>query len=406
MLPPTSPTPTRWRRAAARVEEELGPIDVWVNNAMVSVFSPVREMTPEEYRRVTEVTYLGYVHGTLAALRRMLPRDRGSIVQVGSALAYRGIPLQSAYCAAKHAIQGFTESLRCELLHDGSRVRVTMVQLPALNTPQFSWVKSRLPRKPQPVPPIFQPEVAAARHRVGGRTTTAASSRSAGRRSRRSSGDKLVPGSADRYLARKGYEAQQYRRARGPAPAATTSGSRCRATTAPTAASTTGRRTAARSSGSPPTGACWRCWAEGWWERFLPTVGWRHEISGDGPGPPRQGDRSPRGDREGDAGEGLGRRQASTCENMAQARLTEEGTVRWVEVCFCWEPLEEERPYWEEYFELVKVQDAHSRRKCRDLDGTEPWACGDCDCTEKLEERMAGWGRPFLEVLREEAGAS
>src|ERR687893_703684 len=124
-------------RAAEIAERELGPIDVWVNNAMVSVFSPIKEMTAEEYRRVTEVTYLGYVHGTLAALRRMLPRDRGVIVQVGSALAYRAIPLQAAYCAAKHAVEGFNESLRCELLHDGSQVRVTMVQLPALNTPQF-----------------------------------------------------------------------------------------------------------------------------------------------------------------------------------------------------------------------------------------------------------------------------
>src|SRR5918912_496967 len=147
--------------AAQRVEEDLGPIDVWVNNAMTSVFSPVKEMTPEEFRRVTEVTYLGYVYGTMAALKRMLPRNRGTIVQVGSALAYRGIPLQSAYCGAKHAIQGFMDSLRCELLHDGSRVRVAMVQMPALNTPQFGWVKSRLPHKAQPVPPIYQPEVAA-----------------------------------------------------------------------------------------------------------------------------------------------------------------------------------------------------------------------------------------------------
>src|SRR5215210_5087787 len=131
-------------RAAESVERELGPIDIWVNNAMVSVFSPVREMRPEEYRRVTEVTYLGYVHGTLSALKRMLPRDRGVIVQVGSALAYRGIPLQSAYCGAKHAIVGFTESLRCELLHDRSRVKVCNVHLPAHNTPQFGWVKSRL----------------------------------------------------------------------------------------------------------------------------------------------------------------------------------------------------------------------------------------------------------------------
>jgi NAD(P)-dependent dehydrogenase (short-subunit alcohol dehydrogenase family) len=141
--------------AAQRIEEELGPIDVWVNDAMVSVFSPAKEMTPEEFKRVTEVNYLGYVHGTLSALKRMLPRDRGRIVQVGSALAYRAIPLQSAYCASKHAIQGFTESLRSELIHDGSKVRVTMIQMPALNTPQFSWVKSRLPNKAQPVPPIF-----------------------------------------------------------------------------------------------------------------------------------------------------------------------------------------------------------------------------------------------------------
>jgi NAD(P)-dependent dehydrogenase (short-subunit alcohol dehydrogenase family) len=195
--------------AAAQVEDELGPISVWVNNAMASVFSPVREMTAEEYQRVTEVTYLGCVYGTLAALRRMLPRDRGTIVQVGSALAYRGIPLQSAYCAAKHAIQGFCDSLRSELLHDGSNVRVCMVQLPALNTPQFSWVKSRLPRKPQPVPPIFQPEMAAraiawaASHDrrevyVGWPTVKAII------------GNKLFPGLADRYLARMGYESQQY----------------------------------------------------------------------------------------------------------------------------------------------------------------------------------------------------
>ena len=147
--------------AAEKVETELGPIDIWVNNAMTSVFSPIKQMTSEEFRRVTEVTYLGYVYGTLAALKRMLPRNRGVIVQVGSALAYRGIPLQAAYCAAKHAIQGFCDSLRCELLHDKSNVKVTMLQMPALNTPQFGWVKSRLPHKAQPVPPIFQPEVAA-----------------------------------------------------------------------------------------------------------------------------------------------------------------------------------------------------------------------------------------------------
>src|SRR2546423_1543958 len=161
VLPTDVADADRVEAAAARVERDLGPIDIWVNNAMVSVFSPVKELEAAEVRRVTEVTYLGVVYGTLAALRRMLPRDRGVIVQVGSALAYRGIPLQAAYCGAKHAIQGFTESLRCELLHDKSKVRVTMVQLPAMNTPQFDWVKSRLPRKPQPVPPIYAPEIAA-----------------------------------------------------------------------------------------------------------------------------------------------------------------------------------------------------------------------------------------------------
>jgi NAD(P)-dependent dehydrogenase (short-subunit alcohol dehydrogenase family) len=195
--------------AAAAVEREYGPIDVWVNNAMVSVYSPVAELEADEVRRVTETTYLGTVHGTLAALRRMLPRDRGVIVQVGSALAYRAIPLQAAYCGAKHAIQGFTESLRIELLHDQSAVRVTMVQLPALNTPHFSVVKSRLPRHPQPVPPIYQPELAAqailfaadeADRRelwVGGSTV------------RTLLADKVVPGLLDRYLARTGYQAQQ-----------------------------------------------------------------------------------------------------------------------------------------------------------------------------------------------------
>jgi len=209
VLPADVADPDAVERAAARVEADLGPIDVWVNNAMTSVFSPAKEMRPEEYRRVIEVTYLGYVHGTLAALRRMLPRDRGTIVQVGSALAYRSIPLQSAYCAAKHAIVGFTDSLRSELLHDGSRVRLVVVHMPALNTPQFSWVKSRLPRKAQPVPPIYQPEVGAeavywaTRHPrrewlVGWSTVTAVW------------GQKLAPGLLDRYLARKGYEAQQY----------------------------------------------------------------------------------------------------------------------------------------------------------------------------------------------------
>jgi NAD(P)-dependent dehydrogenase (short-subunit alcohol dehydrogenase family) len=148
-------------RAAAATEEAFGPVDVWVNNAMLSVFSPVMEMTPEEYRRVTDVTYLGYVWGTLAALRRMKSRGQGVIVQIGSALAHRSIPPQSAYCAAKHAVQGFTESLLCELLHENSHVHVTLVHMPALDSPQFEWVRSRLPRRRQPVPPIFQPEVAA-----------------------------------------------------------------------------------------------------------------------------------------------------------------------------------------------------------------------------------------------------
>jgi NAD(P)-dependent dehydrogenase (short-subunit alcohol dehydrogenase family) len=194
--------------AAAAFEEELGPIDVWINNAMNSVFAPIKQTTADEFRRVTEVTYLGFVYGTLAALKRMLPRDRGVIIQVGSALAYRGIPLQAAYCGAKHAVEGFTDSLRCELLHDGSNVRVTTVQLPAMNTPQFSWVKSRLPRKAQPVPPIFQPEVAAqaiywAAHHprrelyVGSPTVKAIV------------GNKIAPKLADWYLARYGYDSQQ-----------------------------------------------------------------------------------------------------------------------------------------------------------------------------------------------------
>jgi NAD(P)-dependent dehydrogenase (short-subunit alcohol dehydrogenase family) len=195
-------------RAAAEVEETLGPIEVWVNCAMTSVFAPFKEVEPDEIRRVTEVDYLGFVYGTKAALRRMLPRDRGVIVQVGSALAYRGIPLQSAYCGAKHAIKGFTESLRCELLHDKSAVRVTMVQLPALNTPQFDWVLSRLPRKPQPVPPIYQPEVAAravlwASEHDRGEVYVGASTLGT------IVANKLAPRILDRYLARSGYDSQQ-----------------------------------------------------------------------------------------------------------------------------------------------------------------------------------------------------
>jgi short-subunit dehydrogenase len=194
--------------AADQVEREIGPIDVWVNDAMTGVFSPVKQMTAAEFKRVTEVTYLGFVNGTLAALKRMLPRDKGHIIQVGSALAYRGIPLQSAYCAGKHAIQGFMDSLRCELIHDKSRVCVTMVQMPAMNTPQFDWVKSRLPKKAQPVPPIYQPEVAAkaivyaSQHNrreiyVGMPSVKAIIA------------NKLFPGLLDHYLAHTGYKAQQ-----------------------------------------------------------------------------------------------------------------------------------------------------------------------------------------------------
>ena len=215
VIPVDVANPEQVEAAAARVEIDLGKIDIWINNAMASVFSPIKEMTPEEFRRVTEVTYLGYVYGTLAALKRMLPRDRGVIVQVGSALAYRGIPLQSAYCAAKHAVQGFCDSLRCELLHDQSCVRLTMVQLPALNTPQFGWVKSRLPRKAQPVPPIFQPEVAAeaiyfAAHNPRREFYVGAPSVAV------IVANKFVPGLLDHYLARTGYDSQQYDGAEDP----------------------------------------------------------------------------------------------------------------------------------------------------------------------------------------------
>ncbi|MGO4385817.1 SDR family oxidoreductase [Specibacter sp. RAF43] len=195
--------------AAERVEAEWGPIDVWVNVAFTSVFAPLSEISAGEFKRVTDVSYLGFVYGTMSALHRMIPRGRGTIVQVGSALAYRGIPLQSAYCGAKHAIQGFHESLRCELLHDHSGIHATMVQMPAVNTPQFSWVLSRLPRKAQPVPPIYQPEVAARavlyaaahpRRReywVGGSTMKVLAANA------------IAPGLLDRYLARTGYESQQ-----------------------------------------------------------------------------------------------------------------------------------------------------------------------------------------------------
>jgi NAD(P)-dependent dehydrogenase (short-subunit alcohol dehydrogenase family) len=196
--------------AAARdIEQHFGPIDVWINVAFTSVFAPFAEITAAEFRRVTEVSYLGFVHGTMAALSLMRPRGRGTIVQVGSALGERSIPLQSAYCGAKHAINGFTSSLRCELLHDKAGVHVTVVQMPAVNTPQFSWVRSKLPRHPQPVPPIYQPDVAARgvvfaadhprrrQYWVGG--TTAATI----------AANRLAPALLDRYLARTGYDSQQ-----------------------------------------------------------------------------------------------------------------------------------------------------------------------------------------------------
>jgi short-subunit dehydrogenase len=195
-------------QAVQQIERELGPIDIWVNNAMTTIFAPISEIQPDEFRRATEVTYLGCVYGTMAALKRMIPRNRGVIIQVGSALAYRSIPLQAPYCGAKHAIIGFTDSLRCELIHMNSNIHVTVVHLPAMNTPQFSWCRTRLPRHPQPVPPIFEPEVAAkaiywaAHHRrrevfVGGPTVKAIY------------GQDIVPALADWYLGRNGYDAQQ-----------------------------------------------------------------------------------------------------------------------------------------------------------------------------------------------------
>jgi NADP-dependent 3-hydroxy acid dehydrogenase YdfG len=197
-------------RAANQIEQELGPIDIWVNDAMVSVFSPVKEMEASDYKRVTDVLYLGFVHGTLSALRRMLPRDRGTIIQIGSALAYRSIPLQSAYCACKHAINGFTDSLRCELIHDKSNVKITAIQMPAMNTTQFDWVKNRMPDNTQPVPPIFEPEISAEvvvaaglakqprrEYWVGSPTVAAII------------GQKFIPELLDAYLGKTGYKSQQ-----------------------------------------------------------------------------------------------------------------------------------------------------------------------------------------------------
>ncbi len=194
--------------AADSIVEQFGSIDVWINDAMVTVFSPVWEITPEEFRRVTEVTYLGFVHGTMAALRHMRPRDRGTIIQVGSALAYRGIPLQAAYCGAKHAIRGFTDSLRTELIHGRSSIAITMVELPAVNTPQFDWARTHMSHEPRPVAPVFQPEVIAdaifraalhpAREYWIGWSTLAVIL-----------GNMLFPGWLDRYLARTTFRGQE-----------------------------------------------------------------------------------------------------------------------------------------------------------------------------------------------------
>jgi short-subunit dehydrogenase len=207
-IPTDVADPEQVEAAAERVEQEIGPIDVWVNDAIAVVFSPFKDIELEDFERSTEVCYLGTVYGTKAALKRMLPRDRGMIVQVGSALSYRAIPLQSAYCGSKHAIRGFTDSVRTELMHDGSGVHITMVQLPAVNTPQFNLSKTNLPKHPQPVPPIYQPEVPAraiywAAHqrrrevRVGLSSTIVIA------------GNKLLPGLGDWYLAKTGYGSQQ-----------------------------------------------------------------------------------------------------------------------------------------------------------------------------------------------------
>lgn len=194
--------------AAFQVERELGPIDVWVNSAMATIFSRFADVEPEEFERSTRVTYLGTVWGTRVALQRMRERDCGTIVQVGSALAYRGIPLQAPYCGAKHAMKGFVESVRTELRIEGSNVHVTMVHLPAHNTPQFSWGRSKMPRHPQPVPPIFQPEVAAraivwaAEHRKRELLVALPTIKAVW-------GNKLAPWFVEWYLARAGYESQQ-----------------------------------------------------------------------------------------------------------------------------------------------------------------------------------------------------
>jgi short-subunit dehydrogenase len=207
-LPADVADPEQVEAAAQKVEQTWGRIDIWINDAMAAIFAPFMEITPEEFKRATEVTYLGFVWGTRSALKRMIPRDKGTIVQVGSALAYRSIPLQAPYCGAKHAMIGFTDSIRCELIHNKSKVHITVVDLPAVNTPQFLWGRTKMPRQPQPVPPIFEPEVPAraiywaAHHKrreifVGASTMKAIY------------GQDVAPGFADWYLGKNGYESQQ-----------------------------------------------------------------------------------------------------------------------------------------------------------------------------------------------------
>jgi NAD(P)-dependent dehydrogenase (short-subunit alcohol dehydrogenase family) len=207
-LPADVADPNQIEAAADAVEREFGPIGVWVNDAMTTIFAPFTEITPEEFKRATEVTYLGFVYGTMSALKRMMPRDRGVVVQVGSALAYRSIPLQSAYCGAKAAIRGFTDSVRTELLHAGSKVRITMVQMPGLNTPQFDWCRTKMPKQPRPVPPVYEPEIAAdaifwAAHHDRRQVYVGASSVGA------ILGNKVAPGLLDKYLAKTGFQSQQ-----------------------------------------------------------------------------------------------------------------------------------------------------------------------------------------------------
>ena len=266
--------------AAERVERELGPIDVWVNVAMTSVFAFIKDTTPAEFKRVTEVCYLGYINGTLAALKRMLPRDHGHIVQVGSALAYRGIPLQAAYCASKHAIQGFMDSLQAELIHDKSSIIACMVQMPALNTPQFDWCKTKMPNQSQPVPPIYQPEVAAEaivfaskntrREIYVGLPTVIAIV-----------GNKLFPAPGRLVSGQDGRRRPADQAESRPQRSRTTSTNRSAATPARTDALTNAPTRAARSSGPTCTATgssavCWRS-SSAWWAVSSPRTGPNHD---------------------------------------------------------------------------------------------------------------------------------